>query len=139
MKLRNALAVLVALAACISTIAAPAFAAGTHVRSYTNASQGLWSGKWWDNNAGSHTIYLRNPNGCTTTLSGQKSVTYRMHKWNGVLPATSLGDREFLCNSTANRSFTGPAGNHEYQWQLVGINGQGTGGKASATGVTATY
>lgn len=32
MKLRNALAALVALAACISTIAAPAFAAGNLLR-----------------------------------------------------------------------------------------------------------
>lgn len=139
MKIKQTLAATIAIVASLSVVAAPAFAGGTNTHSYSGKSQGYWGGKWWDNNATGHTIYLKNPSGCTTTRTGTKSVTYRMHKLNGVLPATSLGDREFLCNSTANRTFLGPSGNHEYQWQLVGINGQGSGGTAAASNVTATY
>lgn len=139
MHMKRSVSVATAALAATTVLVGQAFAGGTNTHSYTSQTQGYWGGKWWDNNSTNHTIYLRNPYGCTTSLSGEKSVTYRIHKLNGIFPATSLGDREFSCSYTGNRSFTGPSGNHEYQWQLVGINGHGSGGSASARNVTATY
>lgn len=140
MRLKKSLAAGFAVLGLMLSTAAPALAAGTTIDSYSGKSQGYWGAKWWDNNSEQHTIWVRNNSGCTTTLAGEKSVTYRMHKLNGIFPADSLGDREFACSFTGERSWSvNIKGNHEYQWQIVGINGQGKGGKASASRVTARY
>lgn len=123
---------------CAAAFATPAFAS-TYDHSYTNATQGHWSGTWWDHTTSKHSVKTTNTKGCATSLSGTDKVTYRMHQWNGILPATSLGDHELGCTSGANASWTTLGGDHEYQWQLVGINGQGSGGTATASTVRTTY
>lgn len=139
MNLKKVAAGLVAVGGCAVAFATPAFASTySYTVSYTKATQGYWSGTWWDHSTAVHDIRTTNTKGCSTSLSGTDTVTYRMHQWNGIFPATSLGDHEFNCKAGTSRTWATLGGDHEYQWQLVGINGQGSGGNATASAVTTT-
>lgn len=138
MKLKKTVAAVVAAVGCALAFATPAFAS-TYTVSYSKVTQGWWSGTWWDHNTSIHTIKTTNTNGCSTSLANPDQVTYRMHQWNGILPATSLGDHEYSCGSGVYHTWQTLGGDHEYQWQLVGINGQGSGGNATASSVKTTY
>jgi hypothetical protein len=139
MNLKKVAAGLVAAVGCATAFAAPAFASTySYTVTYTKVSQGWWSGTWWDHNTVVHKIKTTNVAGCTTSLSGTDTVTYRMHQWNGILPATSLGDHEFNCKAGTSKTWDTKGGNHEYQWQLVGINGRGSGGNATSKGDVTT-
>jgi len=122
-------ATLVAAVALAGSMALPALASsGSFTFSYSNQGPGWWSQKWWDNDKSPGTIKLTHVNGCSAT-----TVTYRAHRWNSDwLPATSLGDHEVRCTKGASSTWRGHEGNHEYRMQIVGVNGQGSGSKASA-------
>lgn len=139
MKLKKTVAGVLAVVGCAAAFATPAFASTySQTVSYKAATQGWWSPTWWDHNTKAHTLKTTNTNGCTTSLANPDHVTYRMHQWNGGWPATSLGDHEFNCSKGTYHTWQTRGEDHEYRWQLVSINGQGSGGNATASGVKTT-
>lgn len=129
--LRKRIAALgLAVVGAVSLVAAPAFA-NTLYQSYSKATQGRWGAQWWDHNSSPHSVSMTHSTACSTSLSGTDSVTYRMHELAGIFPAKSLGDHEMKCTSGTKATWTTQKGDHEYNWQIVAINGRGSSGNAT--------